>query len=290
MCLSDLTPVDALDRGILLGAPVALGICQIVTAAGLRPIAAAGRLVLAIGGAALAVTVFFPQRVGTLTAHGIVAGTAFLAFALWPVVATLAPLAEIPSGGPWATRPRVARASCVVLVLLSFVTPDRRFFRWIGSGALGVAYVLRLVASDVETVEAYTLPFGVLLLAAGLWVMRGDNPPTSMHALAPGVTLSLVPSLPMALADPDSLRALLLGLGSLLSLAVGAWKHWKAPFIAGGLILAMLVIVNLGPYAFVIPRWVLIAGAGALLLGAGVTWEDRVRDGRAVARYVGSLG
>lgn len=174
----------------------------------------------------------------------------------------------------------------VVLVLLGFVTPDRPYFRWIGSGALGVAYVLRLAASDVETIEAYTLPFGVLLLAAGLWAMRGDDPPSSMRTLAPAVTLSLVPSLPQALADPDSLRALLLGLGALLFLAVGAWKHWKAPFIAGALVLAILVIVNLGPYAFVIPRWVLIAGAGALLLGAGVTWEDRVRDGRAVARYV----
>jgi hypothetical protein len=117
--LSGLTPVDALDRGILLGAPIALGICQIVTAAGLRPVAAAGRFVLAFGGAALAVTVVFPQRAGSLTEHGIVAGAAILAFALWPVAATLAPRAEISSGGPWATRPRVARMACFVLVLLT---------------------------------------------------------------------------------------------------------------------------------------------------------------------------
>ena len=116
--LSGLTPVDALDRGILLGAPVAIGLCQIVTAAGLRPVAAAGRLVLASGGAALAVTVVFPQRVGSLTAHGIVAGAAFVAFALWPAFA-LAPRAKITSGGPWATRPRIARTACVVLVLLA---------------------------------------------------------------------------------------------------------------------------------------------------------------------------
>jgi hypothetical protein len=126
--LSGLTPVDALDRGILLGAPVVLGICQIVTAAGMRPVAAAGRLVLAFGGAALAVTVAFPQRVGSLTAHGIVAGAAFIAFALWPVVATLAPRAEIPSGGPWATRPRVARPACVVLVLLAGWFATELFF------------------------------------------------------------------------------------------------------------------------------------------------------------------
>jgi hypothetical protein len=117
--LSDLVPVNALDRGILLGAPVALGLCQIVTSAGLRPVAATGRLILASGGAALAVTVFFPQRLGTLTEHGIVAGAAFVAFALWPVAATPAPRAEIPPDGPWAIRPRVTRTAFVGLVLLT---------------------------------------------------------------------------------------------------------------------------------------------------------------------------
>lgn len=125
--LSSLTPVNTLDRTILLGAPVTLGICQMVTAAGLRPIAAAGRIILAIGGAALATTVLFPQRVGSLTAHGIVAGTAFLAFAIWPAAATLAPQARTPSGSPWATRPRVVRTVSVVLVLLAGWFADELF-------------------------------------------------------------------------------------------------------------------------------------------------------------------
>lgn len=176
-----------------------------------------------------------------------------------------------------------------VLVLLSFVTPDRRFFQKVGAVALGVAYVLRLVASDVDVVEAYTLPFGIVLLAAGWWAMRGDDAVGSVRALAPGLTLVLLPSLPQALDAPASLRALLLGLWALLVLAIGAWRHWKAPFVAGAVVVGVLVIANLGPYAFVVPRWVLIATAGALLLGAGVTWEDRVRDGRAVARYVAAM-
>lgn len=116
--LSSLSPVDPVDRAILLGAPGVLGICQIVTAAGLRPIAAAGRIILAIGGAALAMTVLFPQRAGSLTAHGLVAGTAFIAFALWPVAAALAPQAETLPDPPWAIRPLVVRTAAVVLVLL----------------------------------------------------------------------------------------------------------------------------------------------------------------------------
>ena len=63
----------------------------------------------------------------------------------------------------------------------------------------------------------------------------------------------------------------------------------QVPFVAGALVLALLVLVNVGPPALALPRWVLIASAGALLLGAGITWDDRVRDGRAVIRYVGSM-
>lgn len=176
------------------------------------------------------------------------------------------------------------------LVALSFAIDDRRFFRWIGSGALGVAYVLRLVASDVGTVEAYTLPFAILLLGAGIWAMLRNNAPSSVRILGPGLTLGLLPSLPMALENPATLRALLLGIGALLVLALGVRQHWKAPFVAGAAVLAALGVANLGPYALAVPRWVLVAAAGAVLLGAGVTWEDRLRDGRAVARYVVTMG
>ncbi len=180
----------------------------------------------------------------------------------------------------------VAGAGVVVLGLAS---SRRRWYRWAGSGLLGVAYVLRLAASDVEVVEAYTLPFAAFLLAAGLWAMRDADGPGSVRALLPGVALALLPSLPQALDEPTSLRALLLGLGAAVALALGTWRRWQVPFVAGALVLALLVLVNVGPPALALPRWVLIASAGAVLLGAGITWDDRVRDGRAVIRYVGSM-
>ncbi len=173
--------------------------------------------------------------------------------------------------------------------LISLFTPDRPYFRWLGFGALGVAYVLRLVASDVETVEAYTLPFGVVLLAAGLWWMHSQPGITTTRALGSGLLMALLPSLPLALDQPTSLRALLLGVGAFLALAVGVGKKWKAPFILGAAILLILVIANVGPMAVALPRWVLIATVGTLLIGTGVTWEARVRDGRAVASYLTSM-
>ena len=180
----------------------------------------------------------------------------------------------------------VAGAGAVVLGLTS---SRRTWYRWVGSGLLGVAYVLRLAASEVDVVEAYTLPFAAFLLAVGLWAMRDENGPGSVQALLPGVALALLPSLPQALDEPTGLRALLLGVGAAIALAVGTWRRWQVPFVAGAFVLALLVLVNVGPPALALPRWVLIASAGALLLAAGITWDDRVRDGRAAIRYVGSM-
>lgn len=181
----------------------------------------------------------------------------------------------------------VLGALAVLLSLLGVSEPLRRqIYRAIGATALGTAYVLRLAASDVDVVEAYTLPFGVVLLAAGAWTLRRDPAASSVVTLGPGLTLALLPSLPQALADPTGPRALMLGLGALVVLVVGTARNLKAPFILGGLVFALIVLVNVGPYAFGLPRWMLIAAASALLLGAGITWEDRVRDGRAAIRYV----
>jgi hypothetical protein len=180
----------------------------------------------------------------------------------------------------------VAGAGVVVLGLIS---TRRRWYRWAGSVLLGVAYILRLVASDVDVVEAYTLPFAALLLAAGLWAMSKSDGPGSVQALLPGVVLAMLPSLPQALDEPAGLRALLLGIGSAVALGVGVGKRWKVPFIAGALVLVALALANLGPIALAVPRWTLLAFAGVVLGGAGITWEDRVKDGRAAVHYVGLM-
>ena len=180
----------------------------------------------------------------------------------------------------------VAGAGVVVLGLTS---SRRTWYRWVGSGLLGVAYVLWLAASEVDVVEAYTLPFAAFLLIVGLWTMRKESDVGSVRALLPGVALALLPSLPQALDEPTGLRALLLGTGAAIALAVGTWRRWQVPFVAGAIVLALITVANLGPVALAVPRWTLLAAAGVVFGGAGITWEDRVRDGRAAIRYVGSM-
>ena len=176
------------------------------------------------------------------------------------------------------------------LVLVSLLVPDRAVLRWVATVPLGIAYVLRLVASDVGVVEAYTVPFALVLLGAGAWVLLRTEPPRStVVALGPGLVLGLLPSLPQALLAPTSPRGLALGLVSLAVLALGVRLRWLAPFVAGAVLVGLLLLVQLGPVAVALPRWILIAAAGVSMLGVGMTWESRVRDGRAAARWIGAM-
>lgn len=177
----------------------------------------------------------------------------------------------------------------VALIALSFVVDDRRWYVWPGLAALVVAYILLIVDSGFSFIEAYTLPLGAALLAAGLFLLRRHETSSTWLYLGPGLALALLPSVPQALAEPTGLRALLLGIAALVALALGVRLGWQAPFVVGVTIVALLVLFNIGPYANAAPRVVLIAVVSALLLGVGITWEDRVRDSRLLVKYVRSM-
>ena len=172
---------------------------------------------------------------------------------------------------------------------VSLLRSDRRRFALPGSALLGLAYVLRLLASDISVVEAYTLPFATVLLAVGYVRMRAVPQLRTRVALTPGLSLALLPSLPAVLIDPTTLRGLLLGFAACGVLAVGVRMRWQAPFVAGTTLAMVIVVRHLGPYTDAVPRWVLIAAAGVVLLAVGVTWESRVRNARAAASYVETM-
>lgn len=177
----------------------------------------------------------------------------------------------------------------VALMASASALRDRRWYAWPGAVALVVAYLLLIVDSGFSFVEAYTLPLGALALAAGTYAAHRKPEVSTWLLLGPGLALALLPSVPQALVDPTDLRALLLGLGGVVTLLLGIRLGWQAPFISGVVIVALLVLFNIGPYANAAPRVVVIAAVSAVLLGFGITWEDRVRDGRKLVRYVRSM-
>jgi len=172
---------------------------------------------------------------------------------------------------------------------VSFLSADRRRAAWLGSGLLVLASWVRLLSLDVDLVEAYTLPGALALLATGLVWMRRHPDESSWRGLATPLTLGVGPSLVVALQEPTSVRALLVGVAGLALVAAGARLEWGAPLVVGGVAVGLVALVNIAPYAAAVPRWVLFGTAGVALLALGVTWERRRQDLQMVHRYASRL-
>ncbi len=174
----------------------------------------------------------------------------------------------------------------VTVCAIAAAVVDRRWYVWPGIAAFVVAYILLIVDSGFGFVEAYTLPLAAIALGGGVVLLRRTPAMHSWVALGPGLVLALLPSLPQALAEPTGLRALLLGLGAVVAVAVGARLGRQAPFLMGAGVAALVLVFNIGPFANAAPRVLIISLVSAVFIGLGVTWEDRVRDGRKVMAFI----
>ncbi|MFD5328861.1 DUF998 domain-containing protein [Streptomyces sp. NPDC127092] len=130
--ISVLAAYGAAGFWVMTGALLAVGLCHLGTAWGLRAAATPGRVALAAGGMAALAVAFVPApSSGGSLRHGSVAATGFALLALWPV------LASVRGGAtaPWALRPwpaALATASMGAGALWYLVETDR-------AGAAGVA-------------------------------------------------------------------------------------------------------------------------------------------------------
>ena len=171
---------------------------------------------------------------------------------------------------------------------------DRIEVGWLAGVVLFAATLVRLSADQRLAPELYALPAAALLLVAGAVRMRRSPQLGSWRVLGSGLNLALVPSLLLALPDPSSLRALLVGLGGAVALAVGLRLRWQAPYLTGSAVLAVLALRFLLPLAAEVlanplGAWILFGTAGGLLLTAGILWEQSLRRLRTASRYVAAL-
>jgi hypothetical protein len=193
------------------------------------------------------------------------------------------------STGPTWTAVYLTVAGVAVCVR-ALLVGDRQPLGWVGGGLLALASWVRLADLGVHQPEAYTLPAACALLVVGCVHLRRHVGSSTMAALAPGLGLALAPSLLWVLWEPATLRALLLGLGCLALLAVGLRMRWSAPVVFAATVGGLLVLRLAAPYiGEAVPRWVLIGAAGAVLVGAGVTWERRLGEARQLIGYVRDL-
>ncbi|WP_184490892.1 SCO7613 C-terminal domain-containing membrane protein [Streptomyces sp. I6] len=287
-----------------LGVLVALGATAAVTARGLvRTVAACATVVGATGlVAATAAAAELPgHRIG-LALLAVPAGAALLGARLGRHPVAPAVEATAAAAVPIAVALAVPNPPALALVLAlagvvaagTAVRAERRPLAGYAAVALFVAATwVRLAASGVDTPEAYTLPATVPALAVGLLRRRRDPSASSWTAYGPGLSATLVPSLVAAWGDTGWQRPLLLGLAALGVTLAGARRRLRAPLVLGGLTLALVALHELAPYVVqvvdALPRWLPPALAGLLLLAAGATYEQRLRDVRRIRETLGRM-
>ncbi|MER7776025.1 hypothetical protein ABTZ21_13650 [Streptomyces sp. NPDC096191] len=184
-------------------------------------------------------------------------------------------------------------ALCGVVAAATALRADRRPVGHAAAAMFLLATWVRLVAWDVTTPEAYTLPVTVPALVVGLLRRRREPTVSSWTAYGAGLAVTLVPSLLATWGDPHWTRPLLLGAASLAVTLAGARHRLQAPLLLGGGALALVALHELAPYIAqavdALPRWVPPALAGVVLLVLGATYEQRLRDAHRVREALGRL-
>ncbi|WP_044378258.1 DUF998 domain-containing protein [Streptomyces cyaneogriseus] len=116
---------------VMTGALLALGVCHLLTAWGLRAAATAGRVALGAGGVSAWAVVLLPApSSGGSLRHGTVAVVGFVLLAVWPVLAV-----DGVGTAPWCLRP----VPCVVVTVFMGVGGAWFLVEMHRQGVVGVA-------------------------------------------------------------------------------------------------------------------------------------------------------
>ncbi|WP_217168972.1 SCO7613 C-terminal domain-containing membrane protein [Streptomyces sp. AC512_CC834] len=180
-----------------------------------------------------------------------------------------------------------------VVVAGTALRRERRPAGYAAAALFLLATWVRLLAWDVTTPEAYTLPVTVPALIVGFLRRRRDPAVSSWAAYGGGLAVTLLPSLLAAWDDRHWLRPLLLGVAALAVTLAGARHRLQAPLVLGGGVLALVALHELAPYIAqvvgALPRWAPPALVGLVLLVLGATYEQRLRDARRLREALGRL-
>jgi hypothetical protein len=168
---------------------------------------------------------------------------------------------------------------------------------WVVFAAAWVVGVAGWSVRDLN-VEWFSLPLGLALTAAGVLVLRAGAPvargtltswPVGFRrtwaVLAPGIVVTVLPSVLATGTNPATWRAILvLGL-ALAALLVGAMLRYAAPFVLslvtfGVEILVILVVLAVGRDIDPVIFYVAAGSAGVILITVAIWFERRSRGDR----------
>ncbi|MFI5692501.1 SCO7613 C-terminal domain-containing membrane protein [Kribbella sp. NPDC051586] len=204
---------------------------------------------------------------------------------LIPTTICATALAEIT-----ATLVSPTTATAVVLTITAAplvaygINPRRRPALLLAALFLIIANTAFMLGADTTTLEWYTVPPALVLLAAGFLAYRNQS---TWISLAPCLLIGLLPS---TLVPADNWLRTTLVVAAALAIVLIATRHsLQAPFLIGAAVLAKTAIWQFLDLAPQIPRWITLATAGLLLLLVGATYERRLTQAKQATRWIASL-
>lgn len=166
----------------------------------------------------------------------------------------------------------------------------RQAVMWAATEALVLTWN-RLAVAGVTVPEAYTLPLAVALLVPALAAHRTGaarrSPSWLVHG--PWLLAAIVPTVLLALGDPEPVRPLGGLVAGAVVLVVGAATRRRAPVDIGAVTVAVLGLRQLAPIVAVLPNWSTVGACGVVLLVVGATFEKRRRNLREIRDRYASL-
>lgn len=151
---------------------------------------------------------------------------------------------------------------------------DRRWLRWVATGAVSASSWTLLADLDVNLVEAYTVPPALVIIALAATGLQARPSASSWPVMGTGLTLLTTPTALQLVDDPGDLRrlAVTVVLGSTLAV-VGRLRALQSPLVIGVATLSLGALSQYDVITDLLPRWVLLAAAGTLLLWLSVSYE-----------------
>jgi hypothetical protein len=164
--------------------------------------------------------------------------------------------------------------------------PGRRDALLIAGTLLTFANIAFVIGAGATTLEWFTLPPAAVMLAIGLLRWRNQS---SWVYLGPGLLLGLVPSALVASSNHDFLRITFVVAAAVVVIVIGTRFSLQAPFVIGATVLAKIGIWQFIEVAPLIPRWITLGAAGAILLAVGATYERRLQNAKQATQWITAL-
>lgn len=164
--------------------------------------------------------------------------------------------------------------------------PGRRPALLVATALFTVANTTFVAGAGSTTLEWFTVPPAVVMVAIGLVGWREKS---SWISVGPGLLLGLVSSALVADSNSGALRLALVVATAVVIVLLGVRFAQQAPFVIGANVLAKVAIWQFLEVAPLIPRWITLGLAGAIMLAVGASYERRLKEAKLAVRWVSAL-